>query len=64
MRFLTAFLSKVVGEWTITGSEPMKQRPIKVLVEALNSLGAKIEYVEKEGYPPLKIFGSALKEEK
>lgn len=60
MRFLTAFLSKVVGEWTITGSERMKQRPIKVLVEALNSLGAKIEYVEKEGYPPLKIFGSAL----
>ncbi len=60
MRFLTAFLSKIVGEWTITGSERMKQRPIKILVEALNKLGAKIEYVEKEGYPPLKIFGSAL----
>lgn len=61
MRFLTAFLSKIVGEWTITGSERMKQRPIKPLVEALNSLGAKIEYLEKDGYPPLKIFGSALK---
>jgi 3-phosphoshikimate 1-carboxyvinyltransferase len=61
MRFLTAFLSKVVGEWTITGSERMKQRPIKILVEALNSLGAKIEYIEKEGFPPLRIFGSALK---
>ncbi|MCW3787182.1 3-phosphoshikimate 1-carboxyvinyltransferase [Plebeiibacterium sediminum] len=60
MRFLTAFLSKIVGEWTITGSERMKQRPIKILVEALNKLGAKIEYVEKEGYPPLKIFGSAM----
>ncbi len=60
MRFLTAFLSKIVGEWTITGSERMKQRPIKILVEALNKLGAKIEYIEKEGYPPLKIFGSAL----
>ncbi len=60
MRFLTAFLSKIVGEWTITGSERMKQRPIKILVEALNKLGAKIEYVEKDGYPPLKIFGSAL----
>ncbi|MDL2262826.1 3-phosphoshikimate 1-carboxyvinyltransferase [Bacteroidales bacterium OttesenSCG-928-I21] len=60
MRFLTAFLSKIVGEWTITGSERMKQRPIKVLVDALNSLGAKIEYTEKEGYPPLKIYGSAL----
>lgn len=60
MRFLTAFLSKTVGEWVITGSERMKQRPIKLLVEALNSLGARIEYVEKEGFPPLRIFGSAL----
>ncbi|TLX76149.1 3-phosphoshikimate 1-carboxyvinyltransferase [Labilibacter sediminis] len=60
MRFLTAFLSKIVGEWTITGSERMKQRPIKILVEALNKLGAKIEYMEQEGYPPLRIFGSAL----
>ncbi len=60
MRFLTAFLSKIVGEWTITGSERMKQRPIKILVDALNNLGAKIEYLEAEGYPPLKIFGSAL----
>ncbi len=60
MRFLTAFLSKIVGEWYITGSERMKQRPIKILVDSLNSLGAKIEYTEKEGYPPLRIFGSAL----
>ena len=60
MRFLTAFLSKTVGEWTITGSERMKNRPIRLLVDALNSLGAKIEYVEKDGYPPLKIYGSAL----
>ncbi len=60
MRFLTAFLSKTVGEWTITGSARMKERPIKLLVDALNSLGAKIEYVEKEGFPPLKIYGSAL----
>lgn len=60
MRFLTAFLSKIIGEWTITGSERMKQRPIKLLVDALNALGAKIEYVEKEGFPPLRIYGSAL----
>ncbi|MDR1201970.1 MAG: 3-phosphoshikimate 1-carboxyvinyltransferase [Tannerellaceae bacterium] len=60
MRFLTAFLAKVVGEWTITGTERMKNRPIKLLVDALNSLGAKIEYTEKEGYPPLRVFGSAL----
>lgn len=60
MRFLTAFLSKIVGEWTITGTERMKNRPIKLLVDALNSLGARIEYIEKEGYPPLRIFGSSL----
>lgn len=60
MRFLTAFLSKVVGEWTITGTERMKNRPIKILVDALNSLGARVEYMGKEGYPPLRIFGSAL----
>lgn len=60
MRFLTAFLSKIVGEWTITGTERMKQRPIRLLVDALNSLGARIEYAGKEGYPPLRIFGSAL----
>jgi 3-phosphoshikimate 1-carboxyvinyltransferase len=60
MRFLTAFLSKTVGEWTITGSERMKNRPIRILVDALNQLGARIEYIEKEGYPPLRIWGSAL----
>jgi 3-phosphoshikimate 1-carboxyvinyltransferase len=60
MRFLTAFLSKTVGEWVITGSERMKQRPIKLLVDALTSIGAKIEYVENEGFPPLRIFGSSL----
>ncbi len=60
MRFLTAFLSKTVGEWIITGSERMKNRPIKLLVDALNSLGARIEYLGKEGCPPLKIYGSAI----
>lgn len=61
MRFLTAYLSKIVGEWVLTGSERMKQRPIHVLVDALNELGAKIEYIEKDGFPPLRIFGSSLK---
>ncbi|WP_430973249.1 3-phosphoshikimate 1-carboxyvinyltransferase [Sunxiuqinia rutila] len=61
MRFLTAFLSQIVGEWTITGSDRMKQRPIHILVDALNQLGAKIEYLENEGFPPLKIWGSHLK---
>ena len=39
----------------------MKERPIGILVDALNTLGAKIEYIEEEGYPPLRIFGSHLK---
>ena len=60
MRFLTAFLSKIVGEWEITGSERMQQRPISILVNALNSLGAQISYLKNEGFPPLKILGSHL----
>lgn len=54
-RFMTAFLSLQQGTQTLTGSERMKQRPIGVLVEALRTLGANIEYLEKDGYPPLKI---------
>jgi 3-phosphoshikimate 1-carboxyvinyltransferase len=61
MRFLTAFLSKVVGEWYMTGSERMQQRPIGILVDALRRLGALIEYMGKEGYPPLRIVGTSLK---
>ena len=60
MRFLTAFLAQIVGEWEITGSERMQQRPIQILVDALVQLGAKIEYLKTEGYPPLKIYGSHL----
>ncbi len=54
-RFLTAYLSMQEGTQTLTGSERMKQRPIGVLVEALRKLGANIDYLENEGYPPLKI---------
>ena len=61
MRFLTAFLSKIVGEWTLTGSERMQQRPINILVDALRKLGASIEYSDHEGFPPLHIIGTALK---
>jgi 3-phosphoshikimate 1-carboxyvinyltransferase len=60
MRFLTAFLSKIVGEWEITGSERMQQRPIGLLVDALRKLGAKIEYIGNEGFPPLRIWGTHL----
>ena len=61
MRFLTAYLAGLNGEWEITGSERMKNRPIRVLVDALRSLGASIDYTEKEGYPPLRIQGHKLK---
>lgn len=54
-RFLTAYLSLQNGVQVLTGSDRMKQRPIGVLVDALRTLGAQIEYLEKEGYPPLKI---------
>jgi 3-phosphoshikimate 1-carboxyvinyltransferase len=60
MRFLTAFLSVKNGSWTITGTERMKNRPIKLLVDVLRLMGAKIEYVEKEGFPPLQIEGRTL----
>lgn len=54
-RFLTAYLSLQGGSQVLTGTERMKQRPIGVLVEALRQLGANIEYLEEEGYPPLRI---------
>ncbi len=60
MRFMTAYLANTPGEHTITGTERMKNRPIKVLVDALRHLGADIAYEEKEGYPPLRIKGKPL----
>ena len=59
-RFLTAFLSIQEGEFVLTGSERMKNRPIEILVEALRGLGAEIQYLEKVGFPPLKIIGKPL----
>jgi len=65
MRFLTAFLSiQNNKEFEITGSERMKQRPIKILVDALNSLGAEIRYKDKVGYPPLIIKGKKISGQK
>jgi 3-phosphoshikimate 1-carboxyvinyltransferase len=61
MRFLTAYLSKIVGEWHLTGSERMQQRPISILVDALRKMGAQIEYTGVDGFPPIKITGTALK---
>ncbi len=57
MRFLTAYLCITGRKKIITGTPRMKERPIAILVDALRHLGAKIEYLEKEGYPPLKIEG-------
>jgi len=61
MRFLTAFFAIQEGkEVILTGSSRMKERPIKILVDALRQLGADIEYVENDGFPPLKIIGKKL----
>jgi 3-phosphoshikimate 1-carboxyvinyltransferase len=61
MRFLTAYLATREGRTvTLTGSERMRRRPIGVLVEALRQLGARIDYVEQEGFPPLRISGRRL----
>ena len=60
MRFLTAYYAISSESVIMTGTERMKNRPISILVEALRSLGADIEYVEKEGFPPLKINGKKL----
>lgn len=58
MRFSTAMLAVGEGKHVITGSERMKNRPIGILVDALRQLGAQVEYVEKEGFPPLLITGN------
>ncbi len=61
MRFLTAFFAIQEGkEIVLTGSSRMKERPIKILVEALQQLGAEISYEENEGFPPIKIKGRKL----
>ena len=61
MRFLTAYFATQNGRKIIlTGSSRMKERPIRILVDALRNLGAKIEYSENEGFPPLKIHGQEL----
>ena len=60
MRFLTAYLSVTAGTHLITGTERMQQRPIRILVDALRTLGAHIEYAGNEGFPPLRINGTQL----
>jgi len=57
MRFLSAYLSAKNGNFLLTGTERMKQRPIGILAEALKTIGADISYAETEGFPPLNIVG-------
>ncbi len=57
-RFLTAVLSITPGNWVITGSGRMKQRPVGVLAEALHQLGGRLLYLEQPGFPPLSITGT------
>lgn len=61
MRFLTAYFSTRPGIFILTGNERMKKRPIGILVDALRKLGANIEHLEEDGFPPLKITGNYLK---
>jgi 3-phosphoshikimate 1-carboxyvinyltransferase len=65
MRFLTAYFAIQEGKQVVlTGSSRMKERPIKILVEALNQLGAEITYEENDGFPPIRIIGKKLKQNK
>ena len=65
MRFLTPFFAiQEERDIVLTGSSRMKERPIKILVEALQQLGADITYNEKEGFPPLKIKGKKISKNK
>lgn len=59
-RFLTAYLAMRPGKWMLTGNQRMQERPIKPLVDALLQLNAKIEYLDKEGFPPLLINGKKI----
>jgi 3-phosphoshikimate 1-carboxyvinyltransferase len=65
MRFLTAYFAANEGkEVVLTGSSRMKERPIKILVNALEQLGAEISYEENEGFPPIRIKGKKLTQSK
>jgi len=60
MRFLISYAAITKGNYILSGDERMHQRPVKPLVDALRTLGAEINYIEKEGYPPLSIIGQTI----
>ena len=65
MRFLTSFYAIQEGlEVVISGSDRMHERPIKILVDALNQLGSDILYLKEEGFPPIKIIGKKIQSNK
>ncbi|MFO8129517.1 MAG: hypothetical protein R6T99_06410 [Bacteroidales bacterium] len=60
MRFLMPMLCHTPGKWILTGDHRMQERPVGALVKALRSLGAEIQYIRRQGYPPVVIRGSRL----
>ena len=60
LRFLIAFLATNEGDWVVSGSKRMQERPIKPLIDCLIKLGASINYLEKEGFPPIEIKNKKL----
>jgi 3-phosphoshikimate 1-carboxyvinyltransferase len=61
MRFLTGWLAFTPGRFLLQGEQRMHQRPIGDLVDVLLSIGGEVEYVENEGYPPLRIRGKKMR---
>ena len=61
MRFFTGWLAFTPGRFLLHGEERMHERPIGDLVEVLLQIGAEVEYVEREGYPPLRIRGKKMR---
>ena len=61
MRFFTGWLAFTPGRFLLHGEHRMHERPIGDLVDVLLQIGAEVEYVEKEGYPPLRIRGKKMR---
>lgn len=61
MRFLTGILAFVPGRFVLDGEQRMRERPIGDLVEVLMTIGAEVEYADREGYPPLRIRGKKMR---
>ena len=60
LRFVLAYLATQDGNWIVSGSKRMHERPIKPLVDCLLELGAEIKYLDKDGFPPIEIKSKKL----